>query len=423
MSTPGKNLKSPLDQAKEAIISGNIKKLTSLLNKKHKVIEEYTSWEIPEGNWGYDTGIPDDIPVIRKREVTKPVINLNKNSETLYLLAAQFGRIDVMHLLTDQYGKAIDIHQKTLQSYCNNYSHNNITLKDRINLDTPHVVDNFNQDNDVASQLMFKNAYETALNEEDYEFAASIYEHAYKYMSPNHRNQLHTELNSISVNFVFDNIHRSYGTGKKIIATLRNKIDAIIKQGEKDISHLSNIDTGTIETNKISSVVLQRTINACKEALDKLPDKKNTKREREELKKLITIFEPIAVLSTKLNQVDEIEEKAKEKLQKIQNEILNSKWNTGIFGGVTIVDSKNNSQVVPTGVSKIINEIEKARTGTISYETALNNVKDITSQSAKKDSHGFFNKRHDYTQTFYDKYDKALNDAKSDDSDEDQLTL
>ncbi len=106
---------------------------------------------------------------------------------------------------------------------------------------------------------------------------------------------------------------------------------------------------------------------------------------------------------------DESEYHAKEILQGIQFLIMDTNWEIGYFGGEKIIDRvSGNSNIIPEGMNTIIREIAKAQKGTSTWVSALNHIEHIVHDSADKKDHGFFNKRGETTQIFYDKAKEML---------------
>ncbi|MDI9818359.1 MULTISPECIES: hypothetical protein [unclassified Legionella] len=100
-------------------------------------------------------------------------------------------------------------------------------------------------------------------------------------------------------------------------------------------------------------------------------------------------------------------------LQGIQYLIFDTKWDIGLLGGVSITDQTTGQKnTVPKGMNEILQQIDKAQRGKISWDDALKNVDKIVNESAGRKDHGPFNKRGETTQLFYDKAKQMLSDLR-----------
>lgn len=100
---------------------------------------------------------------------------------------------------------------------------------------------------------------------------------------------------------------------------------------------------------------------------------------------------------------------AKQVLRGIQHLITHTKWNLGYFGGVKIVDNATGvQQVVPKGMGKVIEHIQLAQEGKKPWKDTLVEVERIINESTERKNHGFFNKRGESTQVFYEELKKMI---------------
>lgn len=100
-------------------------------------------------------------------------------------------------------------------------------------------------------------------------------------------------------------------------------------------------------------------------------------------------------------------------LQGIQYLILDTKWDIGVFGGVRVTDKVTGQKnIIPKGMNEILQQIDKAQRGDIDWDDALKNVDKIVSEASLRKDHGFFNKRGETTQLFYDKAKQMLSDLR-----------
>jgi hypothetical protein len=104
---------------------------------------------------------------------------------------------------------------------------------------------------------------------------------------------------------------------------------------------------------------------------------------------------------------------AKALLQGIQFLIMDTNWEIGYFGGEKIVDSVSGiSNTIPEGMNLILKEIDKAQKETRTWRSALNHIEYLVHSSAHKKDHGFFNKRGETSQIFYDKTKDMLKELR-----------
>ncbi|MDI9819691.1 MULTISPECIES: hypothetical protein [unclassified Legionella] len=100
-------------------------------------------------------------------------------------------------------------------------------------------------------------------------------------------------------------------------------------------------------------------------------------------------------------------------LQGIQYLILDTKWDIGVFGGVSITDKVTGQKnTIPKGMNEILQKIDEAQRGHIDWDDALKNVDKIVNESALRKDHGLFNKRGETTQLFYDKAKQMLSELR-----------
>ncbi|QDP73194.1 hypothetical protein FOG18_11805 [Legionella israelensis] len=161
-----------------------------------------------------------------------------------------------------------------------------------------------------------------------------------------------------------------------------------------------------------------------KELLDKGDMLKNTSKKQE---KPIEDYKEYTEIVTnepdwgtiQKEKISELERKTaayRQVLQGIQYLIFDTKWNIGILGGVNIVDETTGQKnTVPKGMNAILQEINKAQTGETTWIEALDKVKQLSIVSATKKNHGFFNKRGETTQQFYDKVQQIIKDEEKKD--------
>jgi hypothetical protein len=96
---------------------------------------------------------------------------------------------------------------------------------------------------------------------------------------------------------------------------------------------------------------------------------------------------------------------AKDILAGIQNTIFDTKWDIGFFGGEKVVDSSTGLfNIVPKNMRVMLDEIEKAKHGNMSWLDVLTSVEQLGKTASAQQTHSFFNKRGDTTQLFYDTF-------------------
>lgn len=102
------------------------------------------------------------------------------------------------------------------------------------------------------------------------------------------------------------------------------------------------------------------------------------------------------------SQFIEKEKEAKQVIDNIERNIqLHPEWELGIFGGESIRINDKNLKV-PFGVKQIFDDIQKTKTGELTSSEALILITEKLGVRKNYHEHGFFNKRYDSTQRFYD---------------------
>lgn len=110
---------------------------------------------------------------------------------------------------------------------------------------------------------------------------------------------------------------------------------------------------------------------------------------------------------------------ARQTLQVLQHLIVDNKWELGYFGGVRIRDENTGARnIIPKGMYEVLKEIEKAQKGHTTWSNALTVVQNKIAASADRKDHGFFNKRGETTQAFYDKTRQMLQELRDQESKE-----
>ncbi|KTC93523.1 hypothetical protein OQJ18_04010 [Fluoribacter dumoffii] len=95
-------------------------------------------------------------------------------------------------------------------------------------------------------------------------------------------------------------------------------------------------------------------------------------------------------------------------LEVIRYLIIDTQWDIGWFGGEKVSSSEGSPNIVPKGMYAVLVEIEKAQKGQVTFTTTVEQVTRMVEASALKRDHGFFNKRGETTQIFYDKVQELL---------------
>lgn len=113
------------------------------------------------------------------------------------------------------------------------------------------------------------------------------------------------------------------------------------------------------------------------------------------------------------NKLARNEASAKQLLQGIEFLIRDTHWDIGYLGGEAIVDlHSGKSNTIPKGMYLILKEINKGFNGSNTWTRALSNVEKIVNYSVNKRDHGFFNKRGETSQFFYDRTKEILKEAR-----------
>ncbi|HAU0232661.1 TPA: hypothetical protein ACT9K7_003234 [Legionella pneumophila] len=122
----------------------------------------------------------------------------------------------------------------------------------------------------------------------------------------------------------------------------------------------------------------------------------------------------LSVESSKKTQLGSEEEALKQVLEGVRYLILNTRWDIGYFGGLKVIDRETGiKNTVPKGMGKILQEIDKVQNGDSTWNKASENIEEILKKSAEENEHGFFNRRGETTQIFYEKSKKILSDLRS----------
>jgi hypothetical protein len=95
---------------------------------------------------------------------------------------------------------------------------------------------------------------------------------------------------------------------------------------------------------------------------------------------------------------------AKDILTGIQTTIFDTKWDIGYFGGEKVTDNFSGlTNIIPKNMRYMLNEIEKAKHGNVSWLEVLKAV-DEHGKAANAKKHSYFNQRGETTQLFYDSF-------------------
>jgi hypothetical protein len=104
--------------------------------------------------------------------------------------------------------------------------------------------------------------------------------------------------------------------------------------------------------------------------------------------------------------LDAAERAAKDILTGIQHAIFDTKWDIGFLGGEKIIDATTGlKNTIPKNMRYIIDEIEKARSGQMSWLDALKTSEQLGKTASVK-THSFFNRRGETSQLFYDSFNQ-----------------
>lgn len=90
--------------------------------------------------------------------------------------------------------------------------------------------------------------------------------------------------------------------------------------------------------------------------------------------------------------------------------IIDTQWDIGYFGGEKVKSTIGAPNLIPKGMHAVLKEIEDAQKGLVTFSETVEKVAGMIEISAKKNNHGFFNKRGETTQIFYDKAQKLLSE-------------
>lgn len=97
-------------------------------------------------------------------------------------------------------------------------------------------------------------------------------------------------------------------------------------------------------------------------------------------------------------------------LEVIKYLIIDTKWDIGYFGGEEVTSSTGEKNLVPKGMYAVLQEIESAEKSLVTFTKTIENLSRMIDASTKKKDHGFFNKRGETTQIFYDKVQQLLHE-------------